>query len=198
MKRPARIDPVSDDEDEAEASDEASDETEERRASSTPLLRSVVVTCVMLLMLTGGMATIVTTGVLTPLIREIVFGDDYLPLYEIPQKATTNIAAESPSKPVFFEIPEIMVALMDDNLKPTYLKVKLVLDLRSEKDLASLERGLPRVVDNLNCYLRELHLEDINSAPGIHRMHWEIAHRISETIPPAAVRDVFFREIAIQ
>ena len=106
--------------------------------------------------------------------------------------------------PSFFELPEIRVNLNTDNNSLTYLKVIVSLELASdlpeimEERNAKLQTLMPRVIDNLQIYMRELRLEDINGSAGVFRLKQELLSRVNRAVQPIEVRDILFSEFVIE
>ena len=112
------------------------------------------------------------------------------------------VQAEPP--PTFFELPEIRVNINTDNNSLTYLKVIVSLELSSdlpeimEERNTKLQALMPRVIDNLQIYMRELRLDDINGSAGIYRLKQELLSRINRAVQPIEVRDILFSEFVIE
>lgn len=112
------------------------------------------------------------------------------------------VKVEAP--PTFFELPEIRVNLNTDNNSLTYLKVIVSLELASdlpeimEERNAKLQALMPRVIDNLQIYMRELRLDDINGSAGVYRLKQELLSRINRAVQPIKVRDILFSEFVIE
>ena len=107
--------------------------------------------------------------------------------------------------PTFFELPEMRVNLNTDSNSLTYLKVKISLELPGgdlpeimEQNRAKLDSLMPRVIDNLQVYMRELRLEDINGSAGIYRLKQELLARVNRAVQPIKVRDILFSEFVIE
>ncbi|MBU0800993.1 MAG: flagellar basal body-associated FliL family protein [Alphaproteobacteria bacterium] len=104
-----------------------------------------------------------------------------------------------PPKTVFFlEIPDISVNLADTGSKPSYLRLKVQLELANQGDLAAVEAVMPRVVDQFQTYLRELRVRDLRGSAGIYRLQMELLTRVNSAVAPVEVKDVLFQEILIQ
>jgi flagellar FliL protein len=104
------------------------------------------------------------------------------------------------SKAIFYPLPDIVVNLSSTGRRSAtaYLKIKINLELSNASDQASIEAVLPRVVDNLQMYLRELKVEDIQGSDGLYRLREELLHRVSMAVAPAKVNDVLFSEMLMQ
>ena len=103
--------------------------------------------------------------------------------------------------PVFFEVPDILVNVASDGGKPVFLKlaVSLEVDGASHEEIAaSLEPIMPRVVDQLQTYLRELRLEDLSGSAALFRLKEELLRRVNLAADPIQVKGVLFREMIVQ
>ena len=57
---------------------------------------------------------------------------------------------------------------------------------------------MPRVVDQLQTYLRELRVEDLSGSASMFRLKEEIIRRVNLAVEPVKVKDVLFREMIVQ
>ena len=79
-----------------------------------------------------------------------------------------------------------------------YLKVKVVLEVKEEKQLEAIKPTLPRVTDLFQTYLRELRPSDINGSAGLFRLKEELTKRVNLALAPQQVNAVLFKEIIVQ
>lgn len=109
--------------------------------------------------------------------------------------------AESEHHPVFFEVPDILVNVASSDGKPVFLKLAVSLELEEGADeaaTAQLEPVMPRVVDQLQTYLRELRIEDLSGSAAMFRLKEELLRRVNLAADPIKVKSVLFREMIIQ
>lgn len=103
-----------------------------------------------------------------------------------------------PPPTMIYAMPDILVNL---NTAPTargaFVKLTSTVEIVQE-DLTSFEESLPRVIDTLITYLRELRPEDLRGSAGLMRLREELLARIKVSAAPARVNDVLFREILVQ
>lgn len=100
---------------------------------------------------------------------------------------------------VFFDVPELLVNLSArPGQKPIYFKIKVTLEMNSAADAGQAEKMLPRIIDSLQFYLREMRLEELQGSVGTYRLKEEIQARLNRILSPAKVNDVLFKEILIQ
>jgi flagellar FliL protein len=112
-----------------------------------------------------------------------------------------KVAAAAAAKPVFFEVPDILVNVASNNGKPVFLKLAVSLELAEgtgEEATAQLEPIMPRVVDQLQTYLRELRIEDLSGSAAMFRLKEELLRRVNLAADPIKVKSVLFREMIIQ
>jgi flagellar FliL protein len=111
-----------------------------------------------------------------------------------------EVHAEAPAKPpVFMEVPDMMVNLIGaPGERIQYLKVKVVLEVKEEKQAETIKPTMPRVTDVFQTYLRELRPNDLNGSAGMFRLKEELTRRVNAVISPGQVNAVLFKEIVIQ
>ena len=103
--------------------------------------------------------------------------------------------------PIFFDIPDILVNVSTGGDKPAFLKLAVSLELEGEEEEATkaqIEPVVPRVVDQLQTYLRELRVEDLSGSASMFRLKEEIIRRVNLAVEPVKVKDVLFREMIVQ
>jgi len=105
---------------------------------------------------------------------------------------------EESGAPAFFSLGDILVNLSGDGKRPNFLKLKVSLELASEKDKDALEALKPRIIDNFQVYLRELRVEDLRGSAGLYRLREELLLRVTEAVQPIRVKDVLFQEMLVQ
>ena len=107
--------------------------------------------------------------------------------------------APPPKPPSFVEVPDMMVNLVGaPGERVQYLKVKVVLEFKEEKQLEAIKPAMPRVTDLFQTYLRELRPSDINGSAGLFRLKEELTKRVNLALAPQQVNAVLFKEIIVQ
>ncbi len=109
--------------------------------------------------------------------------------------------AEAPPQkpPSFVEVPDMMVNLVGaPGERVQYLRVKVVLEIKDEKQVEAIKPNLPRVTDLFQTYLRELRPSDINGSAGLFRLKEELTKRVNNAVAPQQVSAVLFKEIVVQ
>jgi flagellar FliL protein len=112
--------------------------------------------------------------------------------------AEPEIPAGHGAEVFYLEMPEMTINLRSNNQRPTYLQLKITLELTSEEAIVEVERVLPRVVDQFQTHLRELHAADLEGSAAVFRLREELLYRVNSAIAPARVRDVLFESMLVQ
>ncbi|SHH61393.1 flagellar basal body-associated protein FliL [Bradyrhizobium erythrophlei] len=107
--------------------------------------------------------------------------------------------APPPKPPSFVEVPDMMVNLAGaPGERVQYLKVKLVLEVKEEKQVEAIKPSMPRVTDIFQSYLRELRPGDLNGSAGLFRLKEELTKRVNVALAPNQINAVLFKEVIIQ
>ena len=123
------------------------------------------------------------------------------------ESANAADAAEHPedektakADPIFFELPDVIVNIKGKGkAKATnFLKIKINLELGNPESLPIVEKRLPRLIDQMQTYLRELRVDDLEGSEGLLRLREELLKRIQATADGADVKDVLFAEMILQ
>ncbi len=102
------------------------------------------------------------------------------------------------NKAVYYTLPQFLVNLNASGKSQVFLKTTVVLEVAKATDVPFIESNLPRLVDGINTYLRELRSSDLAGSAGIQRLREEILLRVNKAIEPMKVNDVLFKEIVVQ
>lgn len=113
------------------------------------------------------------------------------------EEAHAEAAAAKP--PSFVEVPDMMINLVGaPGERVQYLKVKLVLEVKEEKQVEAIKPSMPRVTDIFQSYLRELRPTDLNGSAGLFRLKEELTKRVNVALAPNQVNAVLFKEVVVQ
>ena len=101
--------------------------------------------------------------------------------------------------PAFVEVPDMLVNLVTGpGERVQYLKVKIMLEVKEEKQVEAVKPSLPRVTDIFQTYLRELRPADVNGSAGLFRLKEELTRRVNAAVSPTQISAVLFKEIVVQ
>ena len=105
--------------------------------------------------------------------------------------------ADGPDGVVFYTLPDIVVNMQTADGKPTFLKLKLTLELPDHDTVDVLEPNRPRLQDMFQTFLRELRPEDLAGSQGSYELRMEILRRVNLVIAPAKINSVLIEEMLI-
>ncbi len=107
------------------------------------------------------------------------------------------VIAEGPDGVVFYTLPSMVVNMQTADGRPTFLKLKLTLELPDETTAEALSPNLPRMTDMFQMFLRELRPEDLSGSQGGYQLRMEILRRVNLVVAPAKVNSVLIEEMLI-
>jgi flagellar protein FliL len=108
-------------------------------------------------------------------------------------------AAPPPKPPSFVEVPDMLVNLVSaPGERVQYLKVKVVLEVKEEKQIEAIKPSMPRITDIFQTYMRELRATDLSGSAGLFRLKEELTRRVNAAVAPIPVSAVLFKEIVVQ
>ena len=114
------------------------------------------------------------------------------------QAAVKEEKAPAPKQTVFYDLPEMLVNLNAKARRPTFLKIRVSLEVNSMDDVSKLSPLGPKITDNFQVYLRELRAEDLRGSAGMARLREELLRRVTIAAKPIEIHDVLFREMLVQ
>lgn len=101
-------------------------------------------------------------------------------------------------KAVFYTLPEFLVNLNSGGKSnASFLKTTVILEVAHKADIPKIEGNLPRLIDAVNTYLRELRPSDLAGSAGLQRLREEILLRANKALVDVKINDVLFKEIIV-
>jgi flagellar FliL protein len=101
--------------------------------------------------------------------------------------------------PLFLDVPDLMVNLAGlPGERVQYLKAKVVLEFKEEKQVEAVKPTMPRITDIFQTYMRELRPSDLSGSAGLFRLKEELTRRVNVAIAPTQVNAVLFKEMVVQ
>jgi flagellar protein FliL len=113
-----------------------------------------------------------------------------------PDKNAPQIT-DGPDGVVFYTLPDMVVNMQTADGKPTYLKLKLTLELPSQDTVDVIEPNRLRLQDMFQTFLRELRPEDLAGSQGSYELRMEILRRVNLVIAPEKINAVLIEEMLI-
>ncbi|HXA39218.1 MAG TPA: flagellar basal body-associated FliL family protein [Phenylobacterium sp.] len=109
----------------------------------------------------------------------------------------TAMVREGPDGVLFYTIPDVVVNMQTADGRPTFLKLKLTLELPDQATVDELEPNMPRLQDMFQTFLRELRPEDLSGSQGSYQLRMEILRRVNLVIAPSKANAVLIEEMLI-
>jgi flagellar FliL protein len=107
------------------------------------------------------------------------------------------VVKEGPDGVVFYTLPDIVVNMQTADGRPTFLKLKLTLELPNEELVETLNPAMPRMNDMFQTFLREMRPEDLSGSQGSYQLRMEILRRVNLLVAPSKVNAVLIEEMLI-
>ena len=112
-------------------------------------------------------------------------------------KGATPTVREGPDGVLFYTVPDIVVNMQTADGRPTFLKLKLTLELPDQEAAEALEPNMPRLQDMFQTFLRELRPEDLSGSQGSYQLRMELLRRVNLVIAPSKANAVLIEEMLI-
>lgn len=103
-----------------------------------------------------------------------------------------------PPKPIFHELPSLLVNLASDGRKQTYLRVIATLELEPGVEVDLARDQAAAVIDGFQAFLREMRPRDLSGSAGLMRLKEELLVRANGAFSEPVVRNVLLTEFLIQ
>ncbi|MDB5450897.1 MAG: fliL [Phenylobacterium sp.] len=104
---------------------------------------------------------------------------------------------EGPDGVLFYTMPDVVVNMQTADGRPTFLKLKLTLELPDQETVDALDPNMPRLQDMFQTFLRELRPEDLSGSQGSYQLRMEILRRVNLVIAPSKANAVLIEEMLI-
>lgn len=105
--------------------------------------------------------------------------------------------AAGPDGVTFYTLPDMIVNIQSPDGRPTYLKLKLTLEMKDAELASHLQGETPRMQDMFQGFLRELRPEDLAGSAGSYQLRAEILRRVNLIAAPGKVDAVLIEEMLV-
>lgn len=109
-----------------------------------------------------------------------------------------GVIAAGPDGVTFYTLPDMIVNIQGAEGRPTYLKLKLTLEMKDAALASHLQAEAPRMQDMFQSFLRELRPEDLAGSAGTFQLRAEILRRVNLIAAPGKVDAVLIEEMLVQ
>lgn len=99
---------------------------------------------------------------------------------------------------VFYKLDAITLNLNAEGPKSRFLKLGLTLVLINEEDVIKIETRIPRIIDNVTAYMRELTPEELAGSANFYQVREDLLVRVQVAVAPVKVTRILFNTALIQ
>src|ERR1700744_1515174 len=107
------------------------------------------------------------------------------------------VVKDGPDGVVFYTLPDVVVNMQTADGRPSFLKLKLTLELPDHDTADVLNPNMPRLQDMFQVFLRELRPEDLSGSQGGYQLRMEILRRVNLVISPSKANAVLIEEMLV-
>jgi flagellar FliL protein len=112
--------------------------------------------------------------------------------------ASLGVIAAGPDGVTFYTLPDMVMNIQSADGRPTFLKLKLTLEMHDAGVATHLQEEMPRLQDMFTGFVRELRPEDLSGSAGTYQLRAEILRRVNLIAAPGKVDAVLIEEMLVQ
>jgi len=105
--------------------------------------------------------------------------------------------SDGPDGVTFYTLPDMVMNIQSADGRPTFLKLKLTLEMHDAAVATHLQSEMPRLQDMFTGFVRELRPEDLSGSAGTYQLRAELLRRINLIAAPGKVDAVLIEEMLI-
>ena len=109
-----------------------------------------------------------------------------------------GVIAPGPDGVTFYTLPDMVMYIQSPVGRPTFLKLKLTLEMQDAEVATHLQEEMPRLQDMFTGFVRELRPEDLSGSAGTYQLRAEILRRVNLIAAPGKVDAVLIEEMLVQ
>lgn len=110
---------------------------------------------------------------------------------------TLGKISEGPDGVTFYTLPDMTANVQTADGRPTYLKLKLTLEMKDAAVAEHLQAEAPRLRDMFQGFLRELRPEEMQGSAATYQLKAEILRRVNLIAAPGKVDAVLIEEMLV-
>ena len=146
----------------------------------------------------GVVGLLVIVGVViffTPIGKKLTGGgEEHTKKKEKVEEAKEAKEAKKPEEIAFIKVPGIVVNLRSDTKQKHVLKIEIAVEINEAKDKEAVENLRPRIVDQMQSFLRELEYEDVNAVGAFENIRQELYPRVCSAVAPIKINSILINE----
>ena len=109
-----------------------------------------------------------------------------------------GVISDGPDGVTFDTLPDMVMNSQSADGRPTFLKLKLTLEMQDAGVASHLQEEMPRLQDMFTGFVRELRPEDLSGSAGTYQLRAEILRRVNLIAAPGKVDAVLIEEMLVQ
>lgn len=109
-----------------------------------------------------------------------------------------GVIAPGPDGVTFYTLPDMVMNIQSADGRPTFLKLKLTLEMHDAEVATHLQEEMPRLQDMFTGFVRELRPEDLSGSAGTYQLRAEILRRVNMIAAPGKIDAVLIEEMLVQ
>ncbi len=128
-------------------------------------------------------------------------GGDHAPTAGLPEDeaAVGHMLPCEAGAPCYYAMPKMVVNLAGtEGQRSPYMELELSLEAANGSTFAHIAELMPRLKDQLNSFLRELRVEDLNGSAGTFTLRRELLKRFNLVLDPKKLDAVLIEGMLIQ
>lgn len=128
-------------------------------------------------------------------------GGDHAPTAGLPEDeaAVGHMLPCEAGNPCYYAMPKMVVNLAGtEGQRSPYMELELSLEAANGSAFAHIPELMPRLKDQLNAFLRELRVEDLNGSAGTFTLRRELLKRFNLVLDPKKLDAVLIEGMLIQ
>ena len=108
-----------------------------------------------------------------------------------------GVISEGPDGVTFYTLPDMVMNIQSPDGRPTFLKLKLTLEMQDAEVATHLQEEMPRLQDMFTGFVRELRPEDLSGSAGTYQLRAEILRRVNLIAAPGKIDAVLIEEMLV-
>ena len=98
---------------------------------------------------------------------------------------------------VFYDLPEIVVQIKDNDGDSSNLKIKLNMEISNPNDIKMVDAFVPRIVDIIITHTIELNTSEVNGVGNLYWLKEELLKRVNLVTDPVKINNLNFKVFEI-
>ncbi len=129
------------------------------------------------------------------LIYAVFFPKDKIPSFQ--EKENNSLILTGQDGLYFIELPKLKINLKSNKENFSFIETSIALELAKPSYKSTISALLPRILDAINTYLREMSIADLHESGSLYQIKEALLERINFLIAPAHINDILFKELFV-